>query len=130
MIVIMPNIGSYGDSVFELTVSPRTIRRTNSYGFVQQETVIGKPRLQRVGDNLEQIEMQIRYHWETCNPQAEYNKLKSMAEAKISRALALSGSYLGQYVIESLEQAVLSMSGTGKLMCIDVNVKLLEVNVF
>ena len=94
---------------------------------VQHALIENKPRLQRVGMNLEEINATIRLHVAFCNPEAELSKLYAALES--SEILPLTngeGDYFGKFVLESIALTVNKTDTRGRYEFVEANIKLLE----
>lgn len=100
---------------------------TRSANLVEHGRIEGKPRLQRVGSNLHQLNVTVLQHASFCNPEQEYTKLDDAREAAEILPLVLSnGVYVGDFVLESLQREVLHSDPRGNVVSQVVSLSLKE----
>jgi phage protein U len=98
-----------------------------AYAFAEHQVIEGKPRLQFIGDNLDETTIGLRWHVNFCDPLASWNQLK--AEADKHQALNLvfgDGSNLGRRVITELCKTLVSTADNGRPICIEARATLRE----
>lgn len=99
-------------------------RETN---FAQHAVIEGKPRLQRVGTNLDEINISIQFHASFCDPETEIRALDRLRQsAEIVAVLAGSGEFIGNFVIQSISRDVSDLGPRGNIMNAIVSLTLLE----
>lgn len=110
--------GIKGFSAFDSTIEAN---------YVQHALIDNKPRLQRVGTNLEEINATIRLHAAFCVPENELAKLYEMLEGSETQPLTSSaGDYFGKYVVASIQLTYNKMYANGRIIECEAAVKLLE----
>jgi phage protein U len=93
----------------------------------QHARIDGKPRLQKVGDNLDELQLDMLWHSRFCNPEVEANTLRDLQTAgAILPLITGAGDFVGDFVIASLDVAVLHTSPTGQWILARAQVSLLE----
>lgn len=103
------------------------VSTTSETNLVEHALIDGKPKLQRVGQNLDTMDISIRFDIAFCNPQSEIDALNnSRAIGEIMPLVMGSGRFVGNYVIKSLERTHTNEAGDGTLLQAEVSVSLLE----
>lgn len=98
-----------------------------SYSFAEHQVIEGKPLLQFIGDNLDEANISLRFHFTFCDPEAQFNLLK--AEAARHEALPLvfaNGKYLGRYVVTEISKTTVMTADNGNPLCIEARLQLKE----
>lgn len=95
--------------------------------YVQHALIDNRPRLQRIGTNLERLDVEIMLHSRFCVPEQELAKLyNSMEEAQAEPLTRGDGTYLGKFVVESIEVGVNQTDGLGNYIWVEARATLLE----
>lgn len=112
---------------FELLTSPVAMDGRRTFNYAEHAVIEGKPRLQYVGDGLEEYNFTFRFHREFCSPMVQYAALVASASVHVALPLILgNGLYLGRYVILEIAD-VLEAAGTdGTPVYLEVRVMLRE----
>ena len=123
-------IGSLGDIVFEgvLTPEKESFKRKKEFKYATINNLL-KPKLQRLGDSLEEVEFEIKLvRYGDFSPEDWLKKLHN--EAKKDKPLPLIiGNYVkGKFVITSVEETLKATDSKGNIVAIYVKVKLKEYN--
>lgn len=98
-----------------------------SYSFAEHQVIEGKPLLQFIGDNLDEANISLRFHFTFCDPEAQFNLLK--AEAAKHEALPFlfaTGKYLGRYIICEINKTTVMTADNGYPLCIEARLQLKE----
>jgi len=98
-----------------------------AYSFAEHQVIEGKPLLQFIGDNLDEANISLRFHFTFCDPEAQFNLLK--AEAARHEALPFlfaSGKYLGRYIICEINKTTVMTADNGYPLCIEARLQLKE----
>lgn len=116
-----------GDIQFELVTYFDGLEVNRATKYARHEVLDGKPRLQRTGDELDEITIELAFHDYYCNPEAE---LKRLDEARLSgRAMPLvwgNGVVEGRFVVEKLRMTAQTADSTGKVTSLSATLSLLE----
>lgn len=119
--------GILGLVEFEVVTSPERFDARRRYSFARHEVVEGRPQLQWVGDDLETIELTLRFHIAFTNPMLQVLALHTLAETHIPWPLVFSnGVYRGRYVIEEISERWDKTADDGSVICSEVTVSLEE----
>jgi phage protein U len=95
--------------------------------FAEHAKVGQKPRLQWVGDKLDEVQITATLHAQFCTPEVELAKLRD-AERK-HEALQLyfsNGHIVGMFVITAVEQRTVQTMRDGTVIVADVSISLRE----
>lgn len=94
---------------------------------MQHARIEGKPRLQRVGSNLTQLEVSVMLHASFCNPEIEAAQLDQLREdAQVLPLILGNGAYVGDFVIQSIERGVAVSDRRGNVVSQTLSMSLLE----
>ena len=95
--------------------------------YVQHALIEGKPRLQRVGTNLETVKITVLLNALLCTPEEELSKWYDLLnDSKVQYLTNKSGDYYGNFVVKSLSHNIIKQSGTGTIQHSELSVELLE----
>lgn len=116
-----------GNIVFDLITYFDGINQSLSYNYAQHDRINNKPLLQFLGENLEEIEIKLKFHSKFCVPEDELIKLRT--EAQLGKPLKFikgNGEYLGAYVILGISKTTEQTSPEGDLISVQAELKLQE----
>lgn len=117
-----------GDIVFNGTLSPESQEHSKAANYAEHALIDGKPRLQKIGNSLDEIKLTMHLHVMFCNPEAEVGKLNTyMADGTSLRYVTGAGLALGSYVVTSTKQVNATQSPTGEIIETTFEVSLKEV---
>ena len=86
-----------------------------------------KPVLQSVGQRLDTIRINMRFHWMFCSPEAEVTKLRQAMNAQQALRMVLgNGTYVGMFVITSLTVAEIANTSIGAKLISECNIEMKE----
>ncbi len=116
-----------GDIQFEVVGSPEGYESAAAYNFAEQRVIESKPRLQWLGDDLQRLNFELKWHSSFTNPAVQLALLRATAAQHLALPLILGvGTYLGLFVIESIKVKSMQMSDLGGLLAIRVAIALKE----
>lgn len=117
-----------GDIQFEGLKGFDSFSGTRSTNFAEHSKIESKPRLQRVGTNLEEIRIGVRFHASFCNPEVELAALDTKREnAEVLPLILGNGSYEGDFVIVAIERTKEIDDKQGNIISLVCNLSLKEV---
>lgn len=117
--------GQLGKIAFKLLPSFEEITESQKYNYAEHQVIEGKPKLQYVGDSLEEMNIKISFHSSFCTPETQLATLKTLAESHKAIPFILgSGRYLGRYFIEEISSTHRQSNAFGFLISIETNIKL------
>lgn len=97
------------------------------YDYAEHAVIEGKPRLQWIGDDLQEVDIDLLFHVSYCNPEAELAKLRIAGSMHTALPLVYgSGHYVGMFVVKSIKSTTRQTTGSGALVAITARVTLLE----
>lgn len=100
---------------------------TEETNIVEHALIEGKPKLQRLGTNLDTIELTMLFDVAFCIPQSEIDALNNSREAGEILPLVMgNGRFVGNFVIKSVNSTVLHSADDGTVLQAEVNASLLE----
>jgi phage protein U len=114
-----------GEIVFQVLTSPEAMALTSAYSYAEHKVVEAPPRLQWLANELDELSLDLRFHFQYVNPVTQLSALRAAGEDHLARALVLSnGVHLGYFIIERLEQKNLWQADDGSYIAIDVKLEL------
>ncbi|WP_296663507.1 phage tail protein [Paraburkholderia sp.] len=116
-----------GDIQFDLIGYFDGFESTFGANYAEHGLIHGKPRLQRVGDNLDEIRIALSFHFKYCDPEAELLKLRTALAARQAMALVFgNGDYKGWFVLTTVEATSKQTDASGTVMALEANITLRE----
>ena len=95
--------------------------------FAEHALVGRKPRLQFVGEKLDEVRWELVFHTMYCDPEAELLKLRQAMMSREARQFVLgNGTYKGWMVITSVTATSRQTDKAGTLIALDATVVLRE----
>lgn len=116
-----------GNIKFQGLVSPTSLEKSTEANYAQHEVIDGKARLQRVGDALDTITLEMMLHVAFCNPEVELKKFEDAKnEAEVLPYINAAGDFLGNYVIKSIIRNDQDQDKNGQIVQTELTIELLE----
>lgn len=116
-----------GDVQFDLITYFDGFESQFGADFAEHALIEGKPRLQFIGDKLDEIRIQLAFHLHYCDPEAELAKLKDALAAHQAMALVLgNGDYKGWFVLTDLQATSKHTDEAGTLIALEASITLRE----
>lgn len=116
-----------GNIVFEGRKSFNAYSSTKEVNLVELALIENKPRLQRVGSNLDVVSIGMFFESSFCDPQSEVNKLNERLESsEILSLISGAGLYIGDFVIKNVSVTHSNALADGFVTQCDVTVELIE----
>ena len=129
----MARFGAWGDLVFEVSsfriLTFDNYKRKTSHRYVKHDIFNYKPKLESVGNDLEEVELKIKFMTSLgVNPAVEIEKLRAMCRNAETNYLIIGTEVIGGclFVVDEISEEVESWSGTGEIISSTVNVKFKE----
>lgn len=118
-----------GTIQFNLITYFNALDESKRYTFAEHQTIESKPKLQFIGDELDEINIKLNFHSSFCYPESELKKLKSLAATHQEHPFILgNGKYIGKFVIIELSSTTQQCDNLGNLISIETQVRLKEWN--
>lgn len=93
-----------GSLIFETTGPITDLQRRREYAYAEHAVIEGKPRLQYVGDQLEEINIGFTFSEAFCNPTLSLDELAGLADRHQAVPLLFGdGRLLGRYVVRETD---------------------------
>lgn len=103
------------------------IDERNSYKYATHERINNKPRLQFLGEELQELTIKLNFHSLFCTPSLELKKLKVLAQsASPLPFIKGNGEYIGVFVITEISSVTEHTDNTGGIISIQIEIKLKE----
>lgn len=116
-----------GDVQFDLITYFDGFESQFGADFAEHALIEGKPRLQFIGDKLDEIRIQLAFHLHYCDPEAELAKLKDALAAHQAMALVLgNGDYKGWFVLTDVQATSKHTDKAGTLIALEASITLRE----
>jgi phage protein U len=117
-----------GDIRFQGLFGPDIFKGKRSQALAQHALIDGKPKLQKLGDNLEEIQLDIQLHSRFCNPETEISKLHAMcADGQILPLITGTGELVGNFTIAEVGRSYNHLDPRGRIIWARVGINLIEV---
>lgn len=119
--------GILGDIEFKNLLGPSGFTGKDEADYAEHALILNKPRLQKMGDKLEEIQLQMLLHNSFCDPAQVLRQLRTYGrEGAIVPLIYGSGEVAGEFVVCSIEREQKQTSPDGTLVELQVTVKLKE----
>lgn len=95
--------------------------------YAEHALIARKPRLQFVGDRLDEVRIDLVFHASYCDPEAELVRLRNALASHEALSLVLgNGDYKGRFVITDLTATGRHTDTAGTLLAVEASVDLRE----
>ena len=95
--------------------------------FAEHPLIEGKPRLQWVGDRLDEFRIDLSFHAWFCDPEAELVRLRKALQAHMAMSFVLgNGDYKGWFVLTDVQAMSRQTDQYGTLTCLEATITLRE----
>lgn len=116
-----------GDIQFDLITYVDGFESQFGADYAEHALIEGKPRLQFIGEKLDEIRIQLAFHWHYCDPEFELARLKAALRARQAMALVLgNGDYKGWFVLTDVQATSKQTTQTGTLIVLEASITLRE----
>lgn len=116
-----------GDVIFEKLKGFNTLTREHSARLAEHQLIDGKSILQKMGDELESLSVEIYVHKSFADPQEMSDTLKGYkTDGAILPFVDGDGLFLGNFVLVSISEAVSQLTPTGGLLALTLSLTLRE----
>ena len=124
--VTQRNLALLGDMLLSL-ISVSQLDSRHSANYAEHALIGGKPRLQWLGDSLDELTLKLLFHRQFCDPKLEILVLKQALARHAAQPLVLgNGDHLGWVVITELSVASQQTADDGTLLACEVDLTLKE----
>ena len=122
-----PRYAILGDLLFRVLVGWEQFDATRGASYAEHKVIEGKPKLQYTGENLETLNITMRFHMDYCEPDLAISHLrKRLSDHKAMALVLTNGFYRGRYVLTELVETLRHTDGEGNTILMDVRVALKE----
>lgn len=116
-----------GNIKFDLITYFNGLDDLQKHTFVEHQTIESKPKLQFIGDELDEINIKLNFHSLFCTPENEIKKLKDTAKKHQELSFILgNGKYIGKYIIEEISSTTQQSDKLGNIISIEAQIRLKE----
>lgn len=120
-------IAVLGEVVIELLTLSEGLDWRTGTDFAEHAMLGGKPRLQHVGDRLDECTFRLKLHHAICQPSAALSRLQDARLAKTPLPFVLgNGDFKGWFVLTEVQAVHEQTDATGLLLAATVTVTLRE----
>lgn len=116
-----------GPISFHLITYFEGVTNKRAWDYAQHDVIEGKPRLQYMGEALEEVTIDLMFHVSYCNPEAELAKLRIAGSMRTALPFIYgSGQYVGMFVIKQIQTTSRQTDSRGGLVAVVAKVTLME----
>lgn len=116
-----------GDIIFEALIGPDQYDDSQETTFAEVPLINSKPKLQRTGEKLQEINLGISLNTAFCSPEEEFKKLNDKRiTGEILPFVWGSGDVEGDFVIRSIKKTINALAPSGALRDITLQISLIE----
>ncbi|HJU70390.1 MAG TPA: phage tail protein [Paucimonas sp.] len=116
-----------GDVEFDLITYFDGLETRFGAEYAEHALIERKPRLQFVGDKLDEVKIDLVFHVSYCDPEAELVRLRNALASHDALSLVLgNGDYKGRFVITELTATGRHTDAAGTLLAVEASVDLRE----
>lgn len=116
-----------GDIPFDLPTHFDGVTERIGADFAEHALIERKPRLQYVGDKLDEHDIEFTMHSLFCDPEVEMAKLRDAVRAHEALLFVYeNGNIAGRFVVVSLDQTPVQMMRDGTLIALSSRMQLRE----
>lgn len=116
-----------GNIIFEGVKGFESLEKRRATNYAEHARIEGRPTLQRIGSDLQNIAITIYLHASFCNPQKEIDALDDAREnAEIMPLIMGNGKVVGDFVLVSISETVTMSGPLGELVEGTLDLNLLE----
>lgn len=116
-----------GNIKFDLITYFNGLDDVQKHTFAEHQTIESKPKLQFIGDELDELNIKLNFHSSFCSPEDEIKKLKNTAKKHQELAFILgNGKYVGKFIIQEISSTTQQSDKFGNLISIEAEIKLKE----
>lgn len=117
----------FGEIEFELFNHPTLFEERTSADYAEHALVQGKPRLEFVGEALDELHLELQLHAALVDTEVQIRRFKTAKAAREPLPLVLgSGDYRGVYLITNVDTRVTRTDGQGRVIAAGVSISLRE----
>lgn len=116
-----------GDIQFDLITYFDGMQAQFGADFAEHALIDGKPRLQYVGEKLDEFRIDLCFHIFYCDPEKELIKLQKAKKAHMAMSFVLgNGDYKGWFVLTEVQATSRATDKSGTLQSLDASITLRE----
>ena len=115
-----------GSVLFDGLLSPETFEQQDSENYAEHARIENKPRLQRTGSGLREIQFAMHLNAAFCTPDTEAQKLyDAMVNAEVLPLVLGTGQVIGDFVILTIKKTIVQAftDGASLELRLDVSIK-------
>lgn len=120
--------GTFGNITFELLKAPQSFSHKKETEFAEHARINNKPMLQKTGEKLDEITIQVQFHVSFCDPTAEAATIEAARKSATAEALVFgNGEFVGTFVISAITKTLNEAFADGSPLCSTLDLTLREV---
>ncbi len=114
-----------GDITFEALASPETNESSSGATFAEHKTVESTPKLQWIGDELDELTLEILLHVNISDPASDLAALQAALRAHQAMALVFgSGFHAGYFVLTKITKSLKQQAADGSIIAMTLKLAL------
>jgi phage protein U len=119
--------GTFGDITFDILTAPQSFSIKKETEFAEHARINNKPKLQKTGEKLDDLSIQLQFHKAFCTPESEVAKFENLRKsATINSFLLGTGEFIGSFVISAINKTITDAFDNGALLCVTLDVTFKE----
>ncbi|WJV52746.1 phage tail protein [Prodigiosinella aquatilis] len=116
-----------GDIEFELITYWDGFEAQFGVDYAEHALIQGKPRLQFIGEKLDEISISLVFNWLYCTPETELARLRNLMHTHNAQALVFgNGDYRGWFVVTDVQATSEQTDRSGNVLALNAQVTLRE----
>lgn len=118
-----------GEITYEGVYGPSSFESSLTANYAEHALIEGKPRLQKIGENLEDLTLDISLRAAFCDPEAELNKLyRYLASGEVLPLVFGNGGVYGYFVLAGISVSMRKQTSRGYIIHVTASINLKEVS--
>lgn len=114
-----------GNIIFEGLIGFDTLDLKHSANYAEMPVIDGRPKLQRIGTNLDDLKLTIKFHVGFCNPEEKVNELMAVWETgEILPFITGAGVVIGEFVLIDVNRTHDQLDGNGQIIGVTIDISL------
>ncbi len=119
--------GSFGEITFKSGFSPNTLKEIKNYSFRVHKPVNNPLLYEFTGEDENTLDIAITLNRAFVKVEEAVRKLEEYAKEASPQSLVIGKTYLGKYVIRSMEKVYEEILPNGEIFTVQLTLKLSEV---
>lgn len=121
------NWGAFGEITFKTGFAPKSLKESKTYSYRVHKPVKSLPLYDFTGKDEENLEIQITLSRAFVKVSEALRKFEEYAESAEPKTLVIGKTYMGEYIIRSLEKVYEEILPSGEIFQVSLTLKLSKV---